>query len=921
MDLKDIETPLQKCRKCWEEFKSADFKPGTSVCHMCYRKSKAKDTFWVPLDSTGPSSTKTGIHFPDLDDGNMLTGTRSPSLDDRTVSIDRETLNSLRNNKLPEKEVKNSPRATQNGKDTMSDVSKTPKNLEVDDNATAQQDMAENSAIDVPEVVYVPIVIREQGDDSAIDDRASFGTERPETFWLDDAVVRKVVDVPNVIQAHGNDSAMDDRVGLGVASTNREDCSAKREQPVCGRDREESTIFPQNSYRSEELDCLFVHKECDEPSIDRNETLIESQKSMKENISKEKSPVDVAQKKLVSESCRQTLECLSAHMTCLESNIITSDAINHLNSQSSAGKCPLVDQSTGEGGQSVDQSSSEKSISPEVDYVQKLISNDLQQQPVTLGEFVNSDITRHQVVIVNPFPSPIPPKTPMVNVSSNCQCNRYVSLARTPGTRGMKKGKRSGANGQKTGANGQNSEVNRLKTGNKSKKASLKDTEKGGEKGKQGRRVISAKKFGKKKIPQTPVKEISVIQTELIAKTDEEKGLLPQKTNENLQLETNIPPAPVRETTFVKVLLPVLSPIPEASRSGSSVQESSKEGFLSLPDVYPPKTEQGSDILLEGELEMISVGYAGNNTNEQSPVEPVTSRPSSVDVSQSQKSEMEEIKSENNKNLDDLLQEILYETDELEKNHERHRVARKTSIEEHADHEFITQTNTSANAQTAGTETVVHSKNGIDESKKNFVAAWIHQHHMTNPHDPSSVYHRGSSALVRATSSDANPRNSSYESSGSTPLPPTTDFSSHSNDDTMESTSGDCDNMVKSTVQARSATISQKPADSYAADDTSDRVDYTSGTEQDRRISDATSTTFSGGSSTTIPLPSGSTASGSTAFGVSFHSFGGELTSRITTVRKSETPCTGSEMISSEEEEIVWRKGDMLGKGAFGKVS
>ncbi len=37
--------------------------------------------------------------------------------------------------------------------------------------------------------------------------------------------------------------------------------------------------------------------------------------------------------------------------------------------------------------------------------------------------------------------------------------------------------------------------------------------------------------------------------------------------------------------------------------------------------------------------------------------------------------------------------------------------------------------------------------------------------------------------------------------------------------------------------------------------------------------------------------------------------------------RKSETSITSSEITSSEEEEIIWKKGNMLGKGAFGQVS
>ncbi|CAB3988486.1 Mitogen-activated kinase kinase kinase 19 [Paramuricea clavata] len=616
-------------------------------------------------------------------------------------------------------------------------------------------------------------------------------------------------------------------------------------------------------------------------------------------------------------------------------------------------------------------------------------------------ELVNTDVTPHQVVIVNPFPSPVPPKVPIVNVTSNCQCDRFASLAKNSGTGGKKKGrakKGTGASGQKTGASAsrtgtsfQNNTATAQKNGAKSKKVTSRKVEDGG-KGKQSLRVVSAGKKGKKKLKEiqnADVKEISVIQTELKSDLNEENDFTPRKEDD---MGTGIESAPVRQTTFIKEKFSVLSPIPEASRSGSSVEESHPELFssnsghtseipsisgqdrfvingdmeseilsipeqdrsvingdmeseiLSIPEqdrsvingdmesIRPRSSIHTSDVTsTEGQdISLIDTdippgygtdipsGYGTDidsslpetNENEDNTIKPtIPSRLSKNIIDDSQPSSSVINGRVSDDDLDELIEEILNETDELEKNHAKSHVSHNTNTKEHV----VTESdNTNVNA--ANTELLANSKNNTDipyQSKETLVSNWLLQqncqlfdydldasenHRNLSEHNSdasdstrnSSENHRGPSDFLRAVPSDTI----------------ATDYSTFS-DDICGSTSGRAD------------------VTSGRADVTSDRGNITKKTLGTSSETMSEKTTVSGPqseqwttSSLTISLPTNN--------GISLNeevrsNVVGLVHSRLSR-RKSETSGTGSELTSSEEEEIVWRKGNMLGKGAFGKV-
>ena len=415
-------------------------------------------------------------------------------------------------------------------------------------------------------------------------------------------------------------------------------------------------------------------------------------------------------------------------------------------------------------------------------------------------EVVNADVAPHQVVIVNPFPTPEPPKRPVVNVTSNCQCDRFASLVRYPGTGVKKKGR-----AKKTGASVQNGEGNGQKTGSKSKKGSV-NHENG--KKRQLKSVYSTGKKGKKKMKDSrkeTVKEISVMQPNLKAELPEENESIGAKTSPFQG--SGVEFAPVHYPTSVKesfIVLTRLTPIPEASHSGSSAQGS-------VSDVFPSNPEHTGDV----------TSSTGPDKNKETTAPPVAKK---VDGSRPDDADTVGNVSELHENLEDMIQQILDETSELQENHAK----------SHNTNTPGTSTNVDLNEHASKAETRENSKSDVAmncaQSKQEYVKTWLLDHSDGN-RDPSE--------FPRPVSADTKASSSSLES----------------------------------------------------------------------RFERWTT------SSATISLPTNCTAS----------DFGGKgqievVRSRIGR-RKSEASAIGSETTGSEEEEIVWRKGNMLGKGAFGKVS
>ena len=1036
VDWKELEIPLQKCTKCREEFKPEDLKPGTSICNMCYRESIAKDTFWVPFGSDGRKSksgtrtagsddrtTRTGTQA--ADERKMQTGTRSSSVDDRTVSIDKETFNILRKKKLSEGRL-DSEHFSQNSKERLS---KTKQVLRKTLSDTTQNrnsfDCLKSSSKNREEADSLANERESTRNSLEVNTQVQIGNDTAET--------------KSGLMAGESSQEIEQR---RVTSENNSEKTT--EAGTIQYDKTDSISVDADSNTEELTENSTI---CSSPSVSVNEEISkESDLKQREDPLEGKrnanKPTANTSKFIIKEftKCGQTLEQLRRDMMCLEKDEISADVIRRLSSQSAAEKggsscCvkqqpatstkkskPVI-QGRDEVGCSaaiMDKNDQLGSLDEPVNLChskQQLSNESLKEMSVVetvhngvdiakngyngvemdkasgteidktdhlYAERVNTDVTPHQVIIVNPFPSPVPPKVPIVNVTSNCQCDRFASLAKKSGTGGKKKGrakKGTGASGQKTGASAsrtgtsfQNSTATAQKNGAKSKKVVSKKGEDSG-KGKQSLRVVSAGKKGKKKLKEiqnADVKEISVIQTELKSDLNEENDFTPRKEG---NVGTGIESAPVRQTTFIKEKFPVLSPIPEASRSGSSVQESLPELFSSnsghtseIPSIpgqdrsvingdmqseilstpgqdrsvingdmesSPPRSSihtsdvtstEGQDISLidtdipPGYGTDIDSSLPETNENEDNMVQPtIPFRLSEnvIDDSQPSSSVMNGRISEMDDDLDELIEEILNETDELEKNHAKSHVSHNTNTKEHV----VTESdNTNVNA--ANTELLANSKNNTDihyQSKGTLVSNWLLQqncqlfdydldasenHRNLSEHNSdasdstrnSSENHRGPSDFLRAVPSDTI----------------ATDYSTFSDD-------------ICGSISGRADVISGR------ADVTSGRADVTSdrGNNITKKTLGTSSETMS--EKTTVSGPqseqwttSSLTISLPTNNGISLNeevrgNVVGLVHSRLSR-RKSETSGTGSELTSSEEEEIVWRKGNMLGKGAFGKV-
>ncbi len=716
-------------------------------------------------------NTGTGTRTAGSDERNTRTGTRSSSVDDRTICIDKETLNILRKKKLSagslgsenfsqnSKEDEKLPRTKEFLKKTFSDTShnrgsfqpgkRASRQCEQDDSSTSEEHRAQdNSGLNVQGQIR---------NDSV--ETSSFSAAR------DDAKLSLVAaenskEEAETIQPDKNKTD-------SINTENDTDISCKNTEELTENDTEKiSSSSCENSSVNEEIVQENYLKQ-------RKYTLLT--KYNPNNPTNNIYPSRVVNE---FERGRQTLECLCTDMMCLEKNQIPPDVIGRLSNQSTAEKdgisCCVEQQldtlteeskSVMQYGDKVgckgaiidknDQSGSHNEPVNLCDSKQQLSNvsiittmerssgididkngcNEVEMDKMDhFGtELVNTVVTPHQVVIVNPFPSPVPPKTPIVNVTSNCQCDRFASLVKNSGMSGKKKGrarKGTGTSGQKTRANGQ-------KTGESMKEVVGR---KGGAKTKQGTRVVSAGRKGKKKVQErqnADVKEISVIQTEL--KSDQENDLLsPSKTSQDIPGTVTSSPL-VRQTTFIKQKFSTLSPIPEASRSGSSIQESCPDVNLSNPEDTNefPSTEQDAAVIGEDigsslprrsvqandatsnkreDISLVDTNIDGSlpkdHENDENIVKPTTTShlsENNVHDSPLCKSELDGRMSEMEGNLDQLIEEILHETDEIVLSEKRAELIANTDGATHA----------------GNTAMLANSKNNADVNYQAKVSSWL----------------------------------------------------------------------------------------------------------------------------------------------------------------------------------------------------
>ena len=982
VDWNQLETPLQKCTKCLEEFKPEELKPGTSICNSCHRDSIAKDTFWVPFGSSDRKSktgmqtgcsdgrnVKSGARFASSNDCNTRPGTsagehdilsesRSSSVDDRTICIDKETLSSLRKKKLSlgslgsENCSQNSTeveRIKQSLKKTVSDTSEiqnSHRRIESPNSDRKQREIPTVNDIECHESIKTTSGIREISGDSTTGTRNSFkctSVDRSESESFLTELCNKVWETASEAREQDGNftidsrktSAKDDLVNAALSEESdrilkQDKCDGLVKQEtdkvdasfVKNKENEHETVVPKNvshngygnsNHSATEIpDGLSVETDHDKLDLVVPENLIE--KSVDKNIantncvhSPRQKPNPLSYKELAKSN--QFLQRFVSDIKSVEKGKLSTNVIARLSNQSPAEKGSLVDQSSMGKVDFVNQSMAErdcllqtnlKNVRNNVKTVDDSECSELRTEEAgcsgiemdkTSGvvmdnrdhfgqEHVNTDVAPHQVVIVNPFPSPVPPKTPVVNIASNCQCDRFASFAKNPGTGGKKKGR-----GKKTGANSNSSGRENWSGG---KKTSIvckgktapyqKHISNVAGKTKPSMRIISAGKKGKKKLKNSQneiVKEVSVIQPNLKADLieDEENSSTSPNTSED-SVETGIVSAPVRQATFVKQKFTVLSPILEASHSGSSVQDSYSNVFRTQSEIIDDSSmKESSAPTVTGEVDS---SLPNNPVKWDNPVTQDVAPPLSnndVDNSQPCNSELNGRTFEMDDNLDDLIQEILDQTDELETNHPNSHSSGKSNTDERK--KITGDQNTHSDARAGQTVSHANSKSNTDINYQSKVSSWLREQN-----NKSTI---------------AN--DLSCKSSGLTPTAEQNELSSDCSafsDDVASSSShvtvtSGCGKIRENKSVTSSKTTSRKTSSSEAH------------------------SAKSAMSSVTLPLPI--TSDTSMVGGVS----GEQVCSRLSRC-KSETSGTGSELTSSSEEEIVWRKGNMLGKGAFGKV-
>ena len=1065
VDWNQLETPLQKCTKCREDFKSEDLKSGTSICNSCYKDSIAKDTFWVPFGSSDRKS-KTGVptgHRYEssagsndrntqsamrTDERHILTETRTWSVDDTTICIDKETLNILPKKKLSlgglgseycsqnSEDVENlsKQRTKQTLKKTVSDTSEIEKSYRRTESANPDRENCEDSTTGTRDSFVKACLHRRRSERSTSE------------------LCNKVCEMASEAREQHEDSTTDSRKTLTRDDSFNKATSEQRNEECGGPVREEADRFdasflkdeereshqrlsPQNvsdnndkysnQYDTELINGLSSEADSNKLDLPVRKNLIE--KSVGVNIANAECRNGPHRKSFVL-SCKQLeesnklLQRFVADIKCVEKGNLSAGVVARLSNQSATGKGSFVgqsgqetveldnplatakgslvdqsamekvefgnqstngkgslvgqsamekvkfgnqstngkgsvvdqsamekvkfrnqstngkgslvgqstmekvefgNQSTNEKGSLVDQSTMEKvefnesttekgssfqtdhknveNIARSGDDGAKTGCNGIEKDKTSdvvmdnrdcFGlEHTNADVTPHQVVIVNPFPSPVPPKVPVVNVSSNCQCDRFASFAKNSGTAGRKKGR-----GKKIGVKPNSSGKKTSIVGKGKITSGQKEVSNVASKTKPSMRVVSAGKKSKKKVKTAQnevLKEVSVIQPNLREDLIEE--ISPIATTPNTSediLRTGIVSAPVRQATFVKEKFTALSPIPEGSRSGSSVQDS-------CSDIFRTHSENIDDFSSMKESNAPSVtGQIGANLPsdlgcQDNPatlnVAPRLSR-NDIDDSRPRSSDPNGRTSEMNDNLEELIQEILDETDELEKHHAKSHVSSNSNTDELD--EITEDENTNFNTHAVQTVSNANSKSNASisyQSKEELVTSWLLEQNDEIQHQilQNTLEHRDLSDFARALPSDTTATDVSRRSSGLTLKGERAEISPESSAFSEDTTSANGSNRGnKSVINS----FSQKTT-----------------------ISGTHSENFTTGS-ISLPAMSGM----SVVSGVSRNSK--ELVHSRLSGRKSETSGTGSELTSSEEEEIVWRKGNMLGKGAFGKV-
>ena len=572
----------------------------------------------------------------------------------------------------------------------------------------------------------------------------------------------------------------------------------------------------------------------------------------------------------------------------------------------------------------------------------------------------NSEVTPNEVVIVNPFPTPEPPKVPVVNVTSNCQCDRFSTFEKNVGTgvRRKVKGKT-----KKSDTTNQKSIVKSKKglcKGERDKKSEAKQLKK------TTSRQTSRKKKGKV-IESDNLKEISVIQTNLKGdlldkESAESHG---DKSAENIPGSgSEVNSLPVRNAALVKGTLAVLSPIPESPRPSSIVLESAQAGTTLKTDVTGKDESSSSERFAVPRLsEIASVElrrttcatpekYEAASVDEEYSIrnckggvgkieiQPVLGlcENNSEDVLSSDDSEFFGTVSEVDEELEDMIQEILEETEELEKDSEKLHANVSGSAEMNTNADRNTNADNSSVRSSIrsniGARCIVNSgihitREALNVNSRRQSIATSPQEQVSDSTDPISKANCSANSVTLTTvSTSVNKRvccsaNSETHSNVTTSTDVQTKVSTFNSsnaeadvssdystlgDDTWDETSVCGDHMTHETPESNHYASSLRPS-----------------VVQLSEPSSASSVTIfmsrKSSVSTSSRAPVGDDCESEQSLYVQFPSGGGLVRSRLSRCKSESSGTPNSEMASSEEEEIVWKKGNMLGKGAFGTVS
>ena len=592
----------------------------------------------------------------------------------------------------------------------------------------------------------------------------------------------------------------------------------------------------------------------------------------------------------------------------------------------------------------------------------------------------DSDITPHEVVIVNPFPSPVPPKVPIVNVRSNCHCDRLATLAKQPGTGGKRKGK---GKVKKPGTSTQTSVAKYKKRSSKSE-GDFKNEEKPLKK-------KSAVTKRKKKDIETrceTLKEISVSQPNL--KADNEAELKSAGNREDNPFESHRVPGtegaggdslPLHHTASMKGMFTVLTPIPESSLSDSAVVEATPPTKTEVTHEEEPTNRDNRSApkltLLQQTVDSTCEKLAANTIVEEPNVAATQGgvgevrEPGIAGTREGTMSEVFGTVSETDEELEDIIQEILEETEELEKKHaklhgssidstktcttvdsstnEISSVPSNVGTSDSLEHGTHASCSTHSRSLSFATNSIRDAMTGTETNTRDALRTCASQHASVNtstrsqtnvsardsvntdstdrekghePNQPRSenIFDNVSSWLLgirgfpteqhRESPANTGAADSTYGSRSTTPKARMADVSSDYSslsDDTWDLTSGRVEHVIDKGLVASQETS--------ASDTSIPRLPSERWSTSSARVS------IAGDGSGNDRASVGDALTSEEMLGRQFVASGGLVHSRLGR-RKSEHSMTlSSDTMSSEEEEIVWKKGNVLGKGAFGTVS